>query len=167
MSLVASAWTSTRITLISGGSSGNVVPGHCRVAGEARAIDTARVTGVIAAMTDAMVWAASENGCEVDIATAKHFTGYRVPDEARSLALAEAALKSRNIEPVRITTGGGSDAHVFRERGMDCLLLANGTYDNHTHHETVPRKNLAEMLEICEEIVRLAAEENGSPEGDD
>jgi len=39
---------------------------------------------------------------------------------------------------------------------MDCLLLANGTYDNHTHHESVPRRNLEAMLAVCEEIVQLA-----------
>lgn len=151
--------TTANIGRISGGSSGNVIPGFCSVVGEARSIDPERVTEVIAAMTDAMVWAASEGGCEVDVTTEKHFTGYRVEGDSRALALAEAALRARGREPVRISTGGGSDASVFRERGMDCLLLANGTYDNHTHQEFVPRENLIEMLEICMEIVNKAGEE--------
>ncbi len=148
--------TTANIGLISGGTSGNVIPGHCRVVGEARSVDPVRVTEVIAEMTDAMVWAASEAGCEVDITTEKHFTGYRVEDDSKALALAEAALTAKGQPPVRVTTGGGSDASVFRERGIDCLLLANGTYDNHTHDESVPRENLSKMLEICEEIVQLA-----------
>ena len=145
--------TTANIGRIEGGTSGNVVPGSCIVAGEARSVDPARVTEVIAAMTDAMVWAASESGCEVDIA---HFTGYRVGDDSRALALAEGALAVAGRIPERVSTGGGSDASVFRERGMDCLLLANGTYDNHTDQESVPRENLAAMLDICEEIVALA-----------
>jgi tripeptide aminopeptidase len=143
--------------VISGGTSGNVIPGSCRLVGEARSTDPARVTGEIAAMTDAMVWAASESGCEVDITTEKHFTGYRVEEDAKSLALAEEALRANGFEPVRRSTGGGSDASVFREGGIDCLLLANGTYDNHTHQESVPRENLTAMLEICESIVAGAA----------
>ena len=107
-------------------------------------------------MTDAMVWAASESGCEVEVTTEKHFDGYRVGDDSRALALAEGALTDCGVEPRRVTTGGGSDASVFRERGMDCLLLANGTYDNHTPEESVPRENLATMLEICERIVARA-----------
>lgn len=154
--------TTANIGSITGGTSGNVVPGRCRLVGEARSIDPARVTEVIAAMTDAMVWAASENGCEVDITTEKHFTGYEVPDDSQALGLAEEALLKCDREPVRIPTGGGSDASVFRERGMDCLLLANGTYDNHTPDESVPRANLHEMLEICEAIVALA----GAPRTD-
>lgn len=148
--------TTANIGVISGGTSGNVIPGRCLIAGEARSIDPYRVTEVIASMTDAMVWAASEGGVEVDVTTEKHFTGYRVDATSRALELAEKALASRGHEPLRRSTGGGSDASVFRERGMDCLLLANGTYDNHTELESVPRQNLVEMLEICQEIVNLA-----------
>ena len=54
----------------------------------------------------------------------------------------------------------------FRERGMDCLLLANGTYANHTPDESVPRANLQSMLAICERIVELAGDnEPAPPEG--
>ncbi len=148
--------TTANIGRISGGTSGNVVAGHCQLVGEVRSIDRERVTGEIAAMSDAMVWAASESGCEVDIVTTRHFTGYHVDEQSASLRLAESALRERGHEPVRVTTGGGSDANVFQERGMDCLLLANGTFDNHTANESVPRRNLGEMLAICEEIVRLA-----------
>lgn len=150
--------TTANIGVISGGSSGNVIPGTCRIGGEARSVDQARVTEVIAEMTDAMVWAASEAGVEVDITTEKHFTGYRVDEDSKALALAEWALRSEGYAPLRRATGGGSDASVFRERGMDCLLLANGTYDNHTPSESVPRENLRAMLTVCEAIVAGAGE---------
>lgn len=149
--------TTANIGLIEGGTSGNVVPGSCRVSGEARSIDSDRAVELVVAMSDSMIWAASEAGCEVDIKTEQHFEAYTVPDDSPGLAVAEAALVSRGHSPRRVTTGGGSDAHVFRAAGLDAILLANGTYDNHTHHESVPRENLAEMLEICEEIVVEAA----------
>lgn len=149
--------TTANIGRIEGGSSDNIVPGGCRLSGEARSIDPDRVTEVIASMSDSMVWAASENGCEVDIVTEEVFRGYRTPDDSPALIAAEEALRARGHEPVRRSTGGGSDANVFMAAGIDTLLLANGTYDNHTHEETVPRDNLVEMLEICEEILIAAA----------
>ena len=148
--------TTANIGRIEGGTSGNVIPGHCRVAGEARSVDPDRVTSVIAAMSDSMIWAASETGCEVDIVTEEIFRGYRTGDSP-ALLVAEEALRKRGYEPKRVTTGGGSDAAVFVAAGLDVLLMANGTYDNHTHDESVPRANLGEMLEICEEIVRGTA----------
>lgn len=151
--------TTANIGRIEGGSSGNIIPGSCRVSGEARSIEPERVTAVIAEMSDAMIWAASENGCEVDIVTEEVFRGYRTPDDSPALAAAEVALRERGHEPKRVATGGGSDANVFMAAGLDTLLLANGTYDNHTHDESVPRENLVEMLEICEEILIAAAAE--------
>ena len=66
-------------------------------------------------------------------------------------ALAEKALKERDHQ---------AETDHYRRRfqtqtcsasaGMDCLLLANGTYANHTSDESVPRENLAGMLAICE-----------------
>lgn len=156
------AATTANIGVIEGGSSGNVVPGACRLLGEVRSVDPERVTEVIAAMTDAMVWAASEAGCEVEVATRKHFTGYQVGEDSPALALAEAALEAEGYRPQRVSTGGGSDASVFRERGMDCLLMANGTYANHTAEESVPRENLGMMLAVCERIIALAGESGGS-----
>lgn len=149
--------TTANIGLIEGGSSGNIIPGTCRISGEARSIDPARVVEVIASMSDSMVWAASERGCEADIVTEEVFRGYRTPEDSVALAVAETALRARGHDPVRRATGGGSDANVFMEAGIDALLLANGTYGNHTHEESVPRENLVEMLEICEEILIAAA----------
>lgn len=149
--------TTANIGTIEGGTSGNIVPGRCRVLGEARSVDPDRVVEVIAAMSDSMISAASELGCEVDIVTEELFPGYRVPENSAALAVAEEALRQRGHEPKRISTGGGSDAHIFRAAGIDALLLANGTYGNHTHDETVPRANLGEMLEICEAMLAGAA----------
>jgi tripeptide aminopeptidase len=149
--------TTANIGLIEGGTSGNVVAGRCRLLGEARSVDADRTVEVISAMSDSMITAASEAGCEVDIVTEELFRGYRVPDDSAALATAEQVLRGRGHVPTRRATGGGSDAHVFRAAGMDALLLANGTYDNHTANETVPQANLAEMLEICEGIVEETA----------
>lgn len=149
--------TTANVGLIEGGTSGNVIPGRCWIQGEARSVDPERAIAVLTEMGDAMVWAASSHGCEVDISSERLFGAYRVPEGSRALALAEAALRSRGHEPKHVSTGGGSDANVFSEAGMDVVLLANGTYANHTADEYVPRANLAEMLEVCEAIVEEAA----------
>ena len=108
-------------------------------------------------MSDACVWAASEAGCEVDIVTREVFRGYRVPEASSALAIAEKALNDQGIEPKRVATGGGSDANVFIKAGFDSVLLANGTYGNHTSSESVPQANLGVMLEVCEAILVEAA----------
>lgn len=151
------AETTANIGKVEGGTSGNVVPGSCRVVGEVRSLDPDKAVEAVLSMSDSMIWSASESGCEVDIQTEQVFAGYRTPENSTALRVAEAALGSCGYEPRRISSGGGSDANVFNARGLETVLLANGTYANHTAQEWVPRENLFEMLKVCEAVVNEAA----------
>lgn len=145
--------TTANIGLIEGGTSGNVVPGRCEVFGEARSTVEGRSAEVLGGMAEALMAEASEIGCEVEVEIKEVFAGYTVPEDSKALAAAEAVLETRGHESSRVSAGGGSDANVLRARGVDALLLANGTYDNHTADESVPRENLAEMFEICCDLI--------------
>lgn len=151
------AETTANVGTISGGTSGNVVPGHCDIVAEARSLDAARAAEVAGSLSDACAWGASEHGCDADVRIEELFRGYKVPTSSRALALAEAGLRRAGFEPERTATGGGSDANALRLGGFDCVLLANGTEANHTSDEAVSSRNLAAMLEVCEGIVAEAA----------
>jgi tripeptide aminopeptidase len=148
--------TTANVGVIAGGTSANVVPGACRIEAEARSIDPDRAADVAGQMSEACAWAASEHGCDVDLRISELFRGYRLAPSSPTLALAEAALRRCGVEPTRVSTGGGSDANALRARGLDCVLLANGTEANHTNEESVPASNLDAMLEVCEAILREA-----------
>jgi tripeptide aminopeptidase len=149
--------TTANVGVISGGTSGNVVPGHCDIVAEARSLDAARAAEVAGALSDACAWGASEHGCDADVRIEELFRGYRVPTSSRALALTEAGLRRAGFEPERTATGGGSDANALRLGGFDCVLLANGTEANHTSDEAVSARSLDAMLEVCEGIVAAAA----------
>jgi tripeptide aminopeptidase len=151
------AETTANVGVISGGTSGNVVPGHCDIVAEARSLDAARAAEVAGALSDACAWGASEHGCDADVRIEELFRGYKVPASSRALALAEAGLRRAGFEPERTSTGGGSDANALRLDGFDCVLLANGTEANHTPDEAVSARNLDAMLEVCEGVVAEAA----------
>jgi tripeptide aminopeptidase len=149
--------TTANVGLVEGGTSGNVVPGHCWLHAEARSLDSGRAAEVAGAIADACAWGASEHGCDVDVRIEELFRGYEVPASSPALALAEGALRAAGVEPVRAAIGGGSDANVFRLGGYECLLLANGTDAVHTAEEHVPARSLETMLEVCEGIVAAVA----------
>jgi tripeptide aminopeptidase len=156
--------TTANVGLISGGSSGNVVPGHCGIHAEARSIDSARAAEVAGMIADACAWGASEHGCDVDVRIEELFRGYQVPTSSPALALAEAGLRSTGVEPARVAIGGGSDANAFRREGFDAVLLANGPDAVHTSEEMVAARSLDKMLEVCEGILAAAA---ANRDGDD
>ena len=149
--------TTANVGLIEGGSAANVIPGRCELVGEARALDDERAAEVVGKMTQTIAAAASEGGCEAEIETSLVHAGYRVPDDSPALLLAEEALRECGFQTERVVTGGGSDANVFRADGLDAILLANGTYANHTPDENVPRANLSAMLGVCRAIVQKGA----------
>jgi tripeptide aminopeptidase len=157
--------TTANVGLIEGGTSGNVVPGHCWIQAEARGLDPGRAAEVAGQISDACAWGASEHGCDVDVRIEELFRGYEVPSSSAALRLAEAGLRSAGVEPVRAAIGGGSDANAFRLDGFDCVLLANGTNAVHTAEEHVSAATLAKMLEVCEGIVDAVAA--GEPAGSD
>jgi tripeptide aminopeptidase len=151
--------TTANVGVIAGGTSGNVVPGHCRITAEARSLRADRAAAVAGELTEACAWGASEHGCDVDVRVEELFRGYEIAGGSRSLELAEAGLRRAGFEPERTATGGGSDANALIAAGFDCVLLANGTEANHTPDESVSARNLDVMLEVCEGIVAAASAE--------
>lgn len=149
--------TTANVGLISGGTSGNVVPGHCGIHAEARSLDAERAAEVAGRISDACAWGASEHGCDVDVRIEELFRGYQLPKDSPALGFAEAGLRSAGLEPRRVAIGGGSDANALRRDGFDCVLLSNGTDNVHTADEMVPAPSLEKMLEVCEGILAAAA----------
>lgn len=155
--------TTANVGLIAGGTSGNVVPGHCWIHAETRSLDPERAAEIAGKMSDACAWGASEHDCDVDVRLEELFRGYKLPNDSPALALAEAGLRGAGLEPARVAIGGGSDVNAFRRDGHDSVLLSNGTDNVHTENEFVPAANLVKMLEVCEGIVAVAAAADGAP----
>jgi tripeptide aminopeptidase len=157
--------TTANVGVIEGGTASNVVPGTCRLLGEARSIDGGRAAEVIGNMVDACTWAAGENGCDADVHVTEVFKGYRLDPESAGVRIASDALRRAGLEPSLVATGGGSDANALVPRGFEAVLLANGTAANHTPEESVTAAALVEMLRVCEAAVEVAATEPvASPE---
>lgn len=155
--------TTANVGVIEGGTSGNVVPGHCRVTAETRSHDGERAARVATALTEDFAWGASEHGCDVDVRVEELFRGYELPSDSPGLAVAEAGLRRAGFDPVRTAIGGGSDVNALRLKGLDCVLLANGPEDVHTAEERVAARDLDAMLAVCEAILAEAAAEPGPP----
>jgi len=145
--------TTANVGVIQGGTASNVVPGRCRVEGEARSLDDARASKTIGAMVDACTWAASAHECDVDVEVTEMFRGYKLASKAPSVTIARSALERAGVQPRETATGGGSDANALNARGFETVLLANGTDANHTPEESVAAERISQMLRICEAIV--------------
>lgn len=149
--------TTVNVGLISGGSAPNIVPGACRIVGEVRGIDAGRATALVTEIAEICADAAGETEADVAFSNEEIFRGYRLPGDAATVRIAEAALKRVDIEPLAKATGGGSDANALIARGFEALLLANGTEDNHAPEESVAGAELDRMLDVADALLVEAA----------
>ena len=149
--------TTANVGRIEGGTAANVVAERCYVELEARSVDADRASEVVTEMVDALSGAASDSECDIETSVERLFRGYRLPRTAGPVEVAATALRENGIEPVYITTGGGSDANVFVPAGLTVVNLANGTERNHQPDESVTLEALETMLEVTVSLVRQAA----------
>jgi tripeptide aminopeptidase len=148
--------TTANVGTIEGGSARNVVAERCNVQLETRGLDHDRASSVLRSMVDALTEAASDGECDLELTVEEICRAYRIPKSAPVVEIASAALRDVGIEPVCISTGGGSDASVFCARGITCLNVANGTQANHEPDERVTVDALELGLDVALGLVAHA-----------
>jgi tripeptide aminopeptidase len=148
--------TTANVGKIAGGTASNVVAERCRVELETRSLDEARAGELVGELVDALSEAASDAECDLETTVERMFRGYRLQRTAPPVVAAERALGAVGIEPVHITTGGGSDANAFVAGGLPVLNVANGTERNHQPDESVSVDALETMLDVTLGIVRAS-----------
>jgi tripeptide aminopeptidase len=114
-------------------------------------LDDRRGETLVAELGDRIHEAANRPECDVDVdvAVERTFSGYKLAPSAAPVRAAEAALRACGHEPVRISSGGGSDANALIRKGFQTVNLANGTERNHEPGERVSELALSEMLAVA------------------
>lgn len=151
--------TTANVGLIQGGTARNVVPEHCTFAAEARSHDEGKLAELVQEMLETITFAASLGECEVETQVAGTSPGYRFRRDDLPVRLARTALERTGLEPSFILSGGGADANVFNQRGVECLNLANGMTDIHTPDERISVDDLETMVDVTLALVDAAAAE--------
>jgi tripeptide aminopeptidase len=152
--------TTVNVGTIAGGSAMNVVPERCSVVAEVRSLDESRAQATVAQVVDRMHEAANlpECECDVDIAVQRTFSGFHLAASRPAVRVAEAALRACGHEPVRIVSGGASDANALLADGVEVVNLANGTERNHEPGERVSVAALEGMLDVALALLDAAAD---------
>ncbi len=151
--------STANVGTIAGGSAMNVVPDRCTLVAEVRSHEDARGEQLVGELIDCVHEAANlpECECDVDVAVQRTFEAFRIAAGTPAVRAAEQALRSCGHEPVRIRSGGASDAGALGVRGLPMVNLANGTEYNHEPRERVAVAALQEMLDVALALPDAAA----------
>jgi tripeptide aminopeptidase len=145
------AQTTANVGTIAGGSAINVIPERCSLVAEVRSLREERAEEILAELLDCVHEAANlpECECDVDVTVERTFRGYRTSPSTPAVRAAERALRACGYEPVRIASGGASDANALIAAGLPVVNLANGTERNHEPGERVSVAALEATLEVA------------------
>jgi tripeptide aminopeptidase len=160
------AETTANLGVIQGGLAGNIVPASLTVRGETRSLSLEKLEAQTAHMRRCFDEAAArhavrvgdrEHRAGVETQVERQYSRLDVRDDAGIVRLVQAAARAGGRTCPTRGTGGGSDANVFAERGLEIANLACGMREIHTVNEWVDLRDLVLTAGLVLETVRLNA----------
>jgi tripeptide aminopeptidase len=147
--------TTANIGIIQGGSATNIVPDTVTIRGEARSRDNAKLEAQTAAMRAAFENAASAAGASVELDIRREYNTYSLGEDNPVVRLVSGALHSLGITPLLVPTGGGSDANVLNQAGIDMVQISTGMQNVHTLREEIALADIASAAAVLLACVSL------------
>jgi tripeptide aminopeptidase len=148
--------TTANIGRIEGGTATNVVAAECRMTGECRSVNRAKVEALRQEMDAILHAAAKDAGGEVSVTWTLEYEGYRFVEGDPLLTLVEDACRDAGVTPQRFATGGGSDGNVLVGKGLPTLVLSCGMENVHSTAEYVAVADLEAMAELLLAVLARA-----------
>ncbi|HUK41142.1 MAG TPA: M20/M25/M40 family metallo-hydrolase [Candidatus Acidoferrales bacterium] len=158
--------TTANIGVIEGGMAVNIVPNLVVLKAEARSHSPEKLQQQTQDMLRCLEEAAARHVLEsdgqrfsarIEAKIDRDYDRMDVPDHAPIVQLVQAAAKNLNVEIRTTATGGGCDANVLNQKGLEVANLSTGMRDIHTVKEWLDVKDLYLSAQMVLEIVRLNA----------
>src|SRR6266568_4905823 len=156
--------TTANIGVIQGGMAVNIVPNSVVLRGQARSHSEEKLERQTQHMLECLRDAARRHVLElegkrfqanVEAKIDRDYDRMNVPDDSAIVRLVQTAAKNLHLELKTLATGGGCDANVLNQKGLEVANLSTGMRDIHTVNEWLDLKDLYLSARVVLEIVRL------------
>lgn len=158
--------TTANIGVIEGGAAVNIVPNSVILKGEARSHSQEKLDRQTQHMLRCLQDAAARETLElpggrftakVEAKIARDYDRMDVPEGAPIVQLVREAAKNLRLEIKTLATGGGCDANVLNQKGLEVANLSTGMREIHTVKEWLDLKDLNFSAQVVLEVLRLNA----------
>jgi tripeptide aminopeptidase len=156
--------TTANIGVVEGGMAVNIVPNSVLLKAEARSHSQEKLDQQTQHMVSCLEQAAAAHTLDIDgkrfsasvqAKIERDYDRMDVPDGAPIVQLVHAAAKNLHVEIKTLATGGGCDANVLNQKGLQVANLSTGMRDIHTVKEWLDLKDLNLSAQMVLEVVKL------------
>lgn len=147
--------TTANIGRMEGGLKRNIIPEEAFLDGEFRSRSNEKLEDMerkFRGVFDDVASRYPEAKIALDIVNT--YQAYQVAADSPTISIIGRALAAMGLEPILESTGGGSDANVFVEKGITAVPVGIGVRDFHTTWETAVISEVLQGAEMCERVVR-------------
>lgn len=148
--------TTANIGVISGGKATNIVPDSVLVQGETRSLDGAKKDQQTRDMVEKIKAAADESGATADVRVENLYSNFRIDHQDSVVRIAVQAAENIGLTPRLESTGGGSDANMFNEKGITAVILGIAMQNVHTTEEFIKIEDMEASCRYLVEIIKVA-----------
>jgi len=159
--------TTANIGVIEGGRATNIITNLVTLRGEARSHDNDKLEAQTQHMLKCLEDAASKHEVTVAGVTTKarvepnvtrEYWAMDVSDDSRVVQLVKNAATRLGLKVETMASGGGCDANIFNQKGIECANLGTGMRAIHTVKEWLDVKDMYASAEMTVEIMKLNGE---------
>jgi tripeptide aminopeptidase len=148
--------TTANIGSLHAQGSTNVVCDYAELHMEIRSLEKQRAFAHLEHVRSCCNLACSETGGTFDVSETLSYAGYQV-DVSKARQLLRKACNQSGLVCTEISTGGGSDANILREQGIDAVLLGIGYEGGHGVHEQVGLEEIKKLAILVHHLAEVGA----------
>jgi len=147
--------TTMNIGTIQGGSARNAVPENVKFSGELRSRNKIKLKKIL---TDINLLFLSYQKkypkSQINYIFEKEFEGFLLKPENILIKKVSKILNGLGLVPELKDSGGGSDANIFYNKGINVLIVGTGVYESHTTREYAMIDQMTDTAKFCLEYIK-------------
>lgn len=146
--------TTVNIGIIKGGSARNAVPEKVEIQGEIRSRNNRKLLKQVSRIKNIFKKINSYYPeAKINLEVIEEFQGFKLQTDHPTIQFISSVLKEMSLQAELKDSGGGSDANIFHQHGIEVVVVGTGVYEPHTTREYVIIPQMYQAAEFCEKVL--------------
>lgn len=131
----------------------NIVPERVSLIAEVRSRNLNKLNAQAAHIKDCLQKACDDFGATLECDLSTNYVSYNVPTDSAVVTDLLAAMERIGVKGFTTLGGGGSDANIYNQKGLQAVVLGTGMTKVHTTQEYITVENLENTARLALDLL--------------